>query len=116
MSFGTDDIGDGLADDDETFIEVTPIPVSDISLVKSVNDLNPTTGDVITFTLTVHNDGPSDATGIAVEDVIPDGYGNITNINNGGVLTGNTIIWSGISVANGADVLLQFDTEVLTTG
>jgi len=116
VSFGTDDIGDGLADDDETFIEVTPIPVSDISLVKSVNDLNPTTGDVITFTLTVHNDGPSDATGIAVEDVIPDGYGNITNINNGGVLTGNTIIWSGISVANGADVLLQFDTEVLTTG
>jgi len=116
ISFGTDDLGDGLADDDEASVTVTPIPVSDISLVKSVNDLNPTTGDIVTFTLTVHNDGPSDATGIDIEDVIPDGYGNITNINNGGVLTGNTIVWSGIAVANGADVLLQFDTEVLTTG
>ena len=84
--------------------------------MKSVNNLNPTTGDIVTFTLTVHNDGPSDATGIAIEDVIPDGYGNISNINNGGILTGNIIAWSGISVANGADVLLQFDTEVLTTG
>ena len=116
ISFGTDDIGDGLADDDEASVAVTPIPVSDMSLVKSVNDLNPTTGDVITFTLTVHNDGPSDATGIAIEDVIPDGYGNIINITNGGILAGNTIAWSGISVANGADVLLQFDAEVLTTG
>ena len=103
-------------EDDQSTVVVTPIPVSDMSLVKSVNDLNPTTGDIITFTITLHNNGPSDATGIAVEDVIPDGYGNIVNINNGGILTGNTINWAGISVANGADVLLQFDAEVLTTG
>ena len=115
-SFGTDDLGDGIADDDETTVTVTPIPVSDISLVKSVNDLNPTTGDIVTFTLTVHNDGPSDATGISVEDNIPDGYGNITNINNGGSLVGNTLTWSGISIVNGADAILQFDAEVLING
>jgi len=87
-----------------------------VNLIKTVSDLNPTTGDIITFTLTVHNDGPSDATGISVEDIVPDGYGNITNINNGGILSGNTIVWAGINIANGADVFLQFETEVLTTG
>ena len=116
VSFGTDDIGDGLADDDEDFVEVRPIPVSDLSIVKTVNDLNPTTGDIVTFTLTVRNDGPSDATGVSVEDVIPDGYGNITNITNGGVLVGNTITWTSLNVANATNLILQFDTEVLTTG
>ena len=103
-------------EDDQEMVVVTPVPVSDLSLVKSVSNLNPTTGDVVTFTLTVHNDGPSDATGISVEDVVPDGYGNITNITNGGTVTGSTVTWSGISIANGADRLLQFDAEVLTTG
>ena len=116
VSFGVDDLSDGIADDDESSVVVTPIPVSDLSLVKTVNDLNPTTGDIITFTLTVTNDGPSDATGVSVEDVVPDGYGNITNINNGGTLTGNTITWSGLSIANAANVVLQFDVEVLDSG
>jgi len=115
-SFNVDDIGDGLVDDDEDFVEVRPIPVSDLSIVKTVNDLNPTTGDIVTFTLTVRNDGPSNVTGVAVEDVIPDGFGNITNITNGGVLSSNTITWSGLSIANATDLVLQFDTEVLTTG
>ena len=89
---------------------------SDLSLVKTVNNSNPTTADIVTFTLIIHNDGPSDATGITVEDVISDGYGNIININNGGTLVGNTLTWTGISITNGADLLLQFDAEVLTTG
>ena len=62
------------------------------------------------------NDGPSDATGVGVEDVIPDGFGNITNINNGGVLVGNTITWSGLSIANATNAILQFDVEVLDSG
>jgi uncharacterized repeat protein (TIGR01451 family)/gliding motility-associated-like protein len=116
QSFNVDDYNDGVADDDEAFADVNPIPVSDVNLVKSVSDLNPTTGDIVTFTLTLHNDGPSGATGVAVEDIIPDGFGNITNITNGGVLSGNTVTWTSLSVANGADVILQFNAEVLPNG
>ncbi|MCK0132658.1 gliding motility-associated C-terminal domain-containing protein, partial [Flavobacteriaceae bacterium F08102] len=115
-SFGTDDLNDGIPDNDEAYIEVDPIPVSDISLVKTVSDLNPTTGEVVTFSLTIHNDGPSDATGIEVTDLLPDGYGSVAAISNGGSLSGNTITWTNLSVANGADLVLTFTAEVLTTG
>ncbi|MDY7395984.1 gliding motility-associated C-terminal domain-containing protein, partial [Aureibaculum sp. 2210JD6-5] len=103
-------------EDDYAIVNVVPQPVSDVSLVKSVSDLNPTTGDIITFTLTLSNAGPSAATGINVEDVIPDGFGNITAISNGGVLTGNTINWNGLTIANGANLALTFNAEVLTNG
>ena len=107
--------GDTNENDYDT-VNVGTQSVSDVSLVKSVNDLNPTTGDVVTFTLTLSNAGPSAATGVNVEDVIPDGFGNITAISNGGVLTGSTINWTGLAIANGADLLLTFDVEVLATG
>ena len=47
-----------------------------------------TLGDVVTFTLTLTNQGPNNATGVDVQDVVPDGYSNVTNISGGGILTG----------------------------
>ena len=73
-------------------------------------------GDVVTFTITVTNNGPDDATGVAVEDVIPSGYTNIANISNSGIATGATIDWTGLNIANGANVMLTFDAEVLISG
>ena len=107
----------GIAtEDDQDSVTLTPIPVADLSLVKTVSDLNPTTGDVVTFTLTIHNDGPSTATGVAVTDVIPDGYGNVIPLTAGADLTGATLTWTGLTITSGAEMQLQFSTEVLTTG
>ena len=107
----------GVTTEDDYFeITIVPVPVADVSIVKTVNDMNPTTGDVVTFTITVSNDGPSTATGISVEDIMPDGFGNITAITAGSNLTGSTLTWDGLSVASGDDVVLEFSAEVLTTG
>ncbi len=109
--------GNGVAtEDDQIEITITPIPVADLSLVKTVNDMNPTTGDTVTFTLTVTNNGPSAATGVAVEDIVPDGYGSISAITAGATVTGSTISWNGLSIANGGSLALEFSAEVLTTG
>jgi len=109
--------GNGDAtEDDMSSVKVEAIPVADLNLVKTASNMNPTTGDTVVFTLTVHNDGPSTATGVSVMDAIPDGYGNITPITSGSNLSGSNLSWSGLSIAAGADVQLQFSAEVLTTG
>ena len=109
--------GNGIvSEDDYASITTDPVPVSDLSLTQSVNDLNPTTGDTVTFTLTLQNDGPSDVTGVSILDRIPNGYGNISVISSGGNLAGNDLNWSNISLTAGSSIDLQFSAVVLTTG
>ena len=71
--------------------------------------MNPTTGDTVIFTLTIHNDGLSTATGVAVADMVPDGYGNITPITTGSNLNGNTykLVWFNHSSRSRYSVTVQ---------
>ncbi|HIP35919.1 MAG TPA: DUF11 domain-containing protein, partial [Crocinitomix sp.] len=89
---------------------------ADLSLAKSVNNSTPNIGDTVTFTLTLTNNGPSTATGVSIEDVIPNGYGNITPITGGSTLVGNTISWTGLSVNSGSNLFFAFSVEVLELG
>ena len=83
----------------------------DLSLVKTVNDNTPNVGDVVTYTITVSNAGPNDATNVSVQDVIPSGLSNVTNISNGG--SGSSLLtWDGLSIANGASVTLTYNATV----
>lgn len=47
--------------------------IADLSITKEVSDLNPAPNEAITFTVTLHNDGPQAATGLVVRDVLPFG-------------------------------------------
>ncbi|MFS4448983.1 gliding motility-associated C-terminal domain-containing protein [Maribacter sp. 2307UL18-2] len=85
-----------ITEDDYDTVTFT-IQSADISLLKTVSPTAASVGDVVTFTLTVSNDGTANATGIALSDVLPSGY-TLGTINNGGTQTGNTINWSGLSV------------------
>jgi LruC domain-containing protein/uncharacterized repeat protein (TIGR01451 family) len=57
--------------------------VADLAVIKTVNVQNPTVGNNVTFTLTASNNGPSAATGVTVNDVLPSGYTlvNATTVN-----------------------------------
>ena len=59
-------------------------------------------GDTVTFTITVSNSGPDQATGVAIRDALPVGYGNITLISDSGVLSSGVINWTGLTIASGA--------------
>ena len=88
-------------------------PDVDLNLVKSVDVQHPDVGDTVTFTLVLTNETSlTTATGVAIEDIVPAGFSGISNISNGGTVTGNTISWSGLSVANGAPLTLTFDAVV----
>ncbi|WP_299316117.1 DUF11 domain-containing protein, partial [uncultured Aquimarina sp.] len=109
--------GDGIADDDEDTETVVPAQ-ADLEIAKGVQNagtvLPPNVGDVITFEITLTNNGTDDATGIGIADIVPSGYTNITNISNGGGLTGTTINWSGLSLTSAAGTLtLTYDVTVL---
>jgi uncharacterized repeat protein (TIGR01451 family) len=88
----------------------------DLQLVKGVNDPSPNVGDVVTFTIDVTNLGPRNATGVAVQDLIPNGYSGIANISNAGSQSGNTITWDNLNVDAGSSISLTFQAEVEAPG
>lgn len=88
------------------------IQEADLRLSKSVDIGTPNVGDMVTFTIMVTNDGPNDATGISVEDIVPNGYTSISNISNVGILTGNTITWSNFSLAVGSSVSFTYNAII----
>ncbi|MCP9754658.1 DUF11 domain-containing protein, partial [Lacihabitans sp. CCS-44] len=98
-------------EDDQASVTAT-LQGADLSLTKQISDATPNVGDVVTFTITLHNAGPDQATNVAIEDIVPNGYGNIINITNSGSLTGNTINWTGISIANGANLIITYQATV----
>ena len=72
--------------------------------------------DIVLFTVTVSNAGPSNATGVGVGDLLPSGYSNPTNISHSGTFAGGIVSWSGLSVFSGGSQVLTFRATVNATG
>ena len=101
QEIGPDANGNGIADGCE----------ADLELMKVVDNSNPNIGDTITFTITVVNNGPSQASSIQVQDVLAAGLINVvatpsTGTYALGVWDLNTILNSGSSAT------LVIQTEV----
>ncbi len=110
---GEDPNGEDVGDDDTVTVNVDK---SDLKIEKIVSNATPDVGDEVTFTITVTNLGPNKATGVEVVDQLPNGYGSITNISNGGVFETNTITWSNLTVEVGTPVVLTFKATILEPG
>ena len=84
-------------------------PIADLAIVKVVSDDNPHFGDEITWTITVTNNGPSDAKNVRVTDKLPAGL-----IYNGanGTYNPNTGLWIVGDLANGESASLVINTIV----
>ncbi|MNK66258.1 hypothetical protein D3C87_855740 [compost metagenome] len=81
------------------------VAVADLSLEKTASNKNANVDEVVTFNIQLNNDGPSTATGVAVEDLIPLGFKNISNINNGGIFSKDIIKWVNLTVPVGGITL-----------
>lgn len=97
-------------------ITVGLLRVSDLGIVKSVDNPSPDIGETVTFTLKVTNHGPHRAVNIVVTDIVPDGYTDIANIDNDGVLDGNTITWNIAKLENTDSKTLSFKAKVVNEG
>lgn len=109
----------GTSNEEDDTAGVTPLPDAqiDLSLTKSVAPASPKVGDTVTFTLTLSNAaGYAEATGVSVQDALPAGYGNVSEISDSGSLSGSTLTWSGLSLAAGSSKDLTFKAVVKNTG
>ncbi|MCX6172633.1 MAG: Ig-like domain-containing protein [Flavobacterium sp.] len=89
---------------------------ADLSIVKTVNTSNAVIGNNVIFTLTVTNNGPSDATGVSVNDLLPSGYTYVSNSISSGTYESGTGIWDVGSISNGAIKTISITVSVNSTG
>ena len=72
---------------------VSDLP-ADLSTTIAADNTTPLIGfDTVTFTITITNDGPANASGVTVDVPIPDGYGFVSDTS-GGNWDDGTGIWS----------------------
>jgi uncharacterized repeat protein (TIGR01451 family) len=102
-------------DDDDTQ-PVNPTPVADLELDKSVDDTTPAVGQNVVFTLLASNGGPSDATGVTVQDNLPSGYTFVASSATQGSYSNGTGVWTIGSLANGASATLRITATVNASG
>ncbi|WP_188407890.1 DUF11 domain-containing protein, partial [Hyunsoonleella pacifica] len=106
------------SEDDEDNAEIT-LELADLQITKSVLPVSGSVGDTVTFSIFLENFGPGDATGVAIEDVLPSGFDLVPGtISNSGVyiVGNNSIVWSDLDVGNGLSRTLTYDAVVNDTG
>ena len=106
--------GDGEGDDwDDATVVATEEPpaIIDLELTKDVDPSEVEVGDETTFTITVVNQGPDDATGVEVTDTLPAGLTYVSD-NAGGAYEPTTGVWTIGDLAVGASVSMEFNVTV----
>ncbi|TDE54939.1 gliding motility-associated C-terminal domain-containing protein [Flavobacterium sp. GT3P67] len=93
---------------------ITPAAQTDLAVTKTVNNLTPNVGSNVTFTITVTNNGPGDATGVSVADVLPSGYTFVSATPSAGAWSAPN--WTIGILANGSSVTLDIVATVNATG
>ncbi|MFC4820680.1 DUF7507 domain-containing protein [Dokdonella ginsengisoli] len=88
-------------------------PSADLQVNKTASTATPNLGSNVTFTITVRNGGPNDATGVVVDDALPAGLNFVSATPSQGSYDPGTGVWTIGALSNGAEVTL---TMVATVG
>ncbi len=104
---------DGLTSNVAT-VSITVASIgADISVTKTADNLSPNEGDTVTFTIVLTNNGPDDATGVTMTDLLPTGITYSTDTS-GGTYNPATGIWTVGTLAAGASATLTITATVNT--
>lgn len=94
-----------------------PLPVAaDLTLAKTVNAARPNVGETITFALTLGNNGPNAATGVAVTDRLPASLAFVSSTPSQGTYDPAAGIWTVGALAVGAVATLAIRATVTAPG
>ena len=96
--------------DSET-IKVTPLV--DLAITKVVDNANPLYGSIITYTITVVNNGPDKSFNVTVGDLLPDG---VKFISSNGQYNPDTGVWFVGDLDNHESATLKIVVQVIKVG
>lgn len=91
--------------------EITTASIADLSVSKIVSNNNPSVGDSITYTLTVNNLGPNNATGVSLVDAVPAGL-TYQSDNGSGSYNSSNGLWTIGNLNNGSSSSLTITALV----
>ena len=105
---------DGTTDEDDHDPEDITIQTIDLELTKVVSESEVNVGDEVTWTITLENKGPANATGVTISDGFPPfGLTYVSdNPATGTSFDAASLIWTVGDLANGASVTLEIVTTV----
>jgi uncharacterized repeat protein (TIGR01451 family) len=84
----------------------------DLALTKSVSDTIPNEGDTLTYNVVLTNNGPDDATGVEVTDLLPAGVTYLSDATSQGTYASGTGLWTLGAVANSVSDTLAISIAV----
>jgi len=87
-------------------------PEVDIEVIKTSSSNNLQDGDQFSYVVTVKNNGPDDAHGVEVTDILPEGVVYISNTTSVGSFDNNTGVWMVGNLTNGSSETLQITVQV----
>lgn len=105
---------DGEDDLDSTVLSSEP--VIDLQVDKTVGSAAVARGGSATYSVRVANDGPADATGVDVTDLLPPGVSFSSSVAGQGSYDPTTGVWSVGSLAAGEEATLSIEVIVTGTG
>ena len=94
--------------------KVLTIPLADLAVAISLDEPAPNEGEVVTYTVTLTNNGPDPATTVRVTDLLPAGLTLQTATPVQGSYASGTGVWTVGSLANGASTTLTLVAAVNT--
>lgn len=95
---------------------VDVIKVADLSVIKLINNLNPNYNDLIKWTIIVSNNGPNAATGVVVNDLLPNAVEYISSNPSKGVYNPVSGIWDIGNLDVGEELQLDIVSKIVKTG
>jgi uncharacterized repeat protein (TIGR01451 family) len=88
------------------------VGATDLAISKTVDNATPNEGGTVSYTVTVRNNGPNNATTIQITDMLPSGVTYSSSIPSTGAYASGTGIWSIPALATGATGTLTISATV----
>ncbi len=86
--------------------------VCDLQVTKEVDNPTPKEGETVTYTVTVTNNGPDDATGVSLTDVLPVGVTYVSHVPSQDSYDNVSGLWDIGDLDNGASATLEIVVTV----